>query len=148
MILSKVDGGVGRGLLLATGVEGRAGEELLETDACRPLVATGGIDMRAWLLSGRPLAELDRFAGNENCEFLLDKALASSMACIGRGEECPGESIYDIPSYDLARVVISARIKAETSHMTAFMVVRLSCSTGGIVMMPSGIGIGLSLAGR
>ena len=151
MMSSKVSGGDGRGLLPPTGVEGRAGLVLVETDGW-PREGTGGIDMRAWwLLSARPLAEVDRFAGSENCEILLaGPGWASARApYMWRAEEWPGESTKDMPSYDLASVVISARIRAEMSHMTVLMVVRLSCSTGGMVTMPSGIGTGLSaLAGR
>lgn len=40
-----------------TGVDGRAGVELLEPGPGR--VAIGGIDIRAWLLS-TPVAELER----------------------------------------------------------------------------------------
>jgi hypothetical protein len=78
---SKVEGGEGRGLLLPKGVVGRAaGVETLMLGVC-PLEGTGGMDMRT-LLSGSPLVELDRFTGSANCEFLLEKAVGSSMALI------------------------------------------------------------------
>ena len=62
---------------LLTGVEGRAGVELLDPDGA-PL-AGAGIDMRAWLRSGIPLAELDReIWGIEYWELLRDAILESS----------------------------------------------------------------------